>query len=323
MSNSEASGKDRRMRKLEKQQQAALKSETPATPPQDAEPEKPAVPDTPESTPTPQEKVKKDEPKQALDVDDVDYKDAYRRANEELRKERERNKTLQSKYNAEVPRLSKEVKELKAKLEHGEGTSDTVAEVMQSDDYKRLVEEWDQETANRIVGIAKHFAQGAKPEPPVVEPEPEPVPEPTGPNGYDEFVITLDSQMPGWDLKYNENPEFIKWATDNTEPLSGKSYLDLLNRAANETFDVSVARNIFSAFDRQVSQKSADPVETYVEPTGGGSGTTQPEAPTYKESDLQAMATKLRKGQTTYEDFESFRAKYTKALNAGRVQLGQ
>lgn len=330
MSNAEDSGKARRIRELEKQQQAALENEqaTPAEPdPQEtgqpaSEPTK-GEESTPGSETPPKEAPKADTEPQggsALKTDEVDYKTAFRQTKSELEKERGRVKSIDGRLKAQ----SKELQELKRKLEYGEGTPDVVAKVKESEDYKKFAEDFGQEAADQIMGIAKHYADLTQ-----SQREPDP-PEPAvydqyGINSYDEFVFALDSQVPGWDLKYDENSDFIEWAQSNEDPLSGETYLALLNRAAKVTFDVNTAKRIFSAFDRQVSQKPSNPSpEDYVEPaSSGGDGSAQPEAPTYKESDLKAMETKFRRRKITREEFDNFNAEFSKAHNEGRVLIGQ
>lgn len=321
--NAQGSGKARRMRELEKQQQAALKEDaTPATPPQDDSPAQPAPKAEPEQDTPPAETEKpKDESKPALKTDEVDYREPYRKTQRELAEERQKRKSLEGRIEAQT----KELRELKRKLEHGEGTPDIVAQVKETEHYKKLVEDFGQETADQFMGIAQHFADMARPQQPEPGSDPEPTPEPFGISSYDEFVVALDGQVEGWDLKYNNNPAFIEWAQSTVEPLSGETYLDLLNRAANETFDLNTAKRIFSAFDRQVSKTPSTPrPDDYVEPTpSGGDGQAQPEAPTYKESDLKAMETKFRQRKISLKEFEDFNAAFSKAHNEGRVLIGQ
>ena len=317
--NSSASGKDRLTKRFEKEREAAVKAATPA--PQDdppaqppEEPKEPVKADTP--TEPKSDTAPKEDPKPALEVD---YRQAYRDAQQALAKEKERNKVLEGKYKAEVPRLSKEIKQLKKQLEEGEGTSSIVEKVRQSEDFKRIAEEWDESTAESFLGIAQHMMNSVKP--PEKEEEPEPIPEPDpGPSGYDDFLRTMDHEIPGWDLKYNNNPDFVSWASDNIEPMSGRSYLDLLNSAANESFDLKVARNIFSAFDRQVRKPAEPTPESLVEPTStGGVGKTQPEAPTFKAGAMKDAEVQVRRGKMTRAEFEKLRDDFIKAQREGRV----
>ncbi|HSH41138.1 MAG TPA: hypothetical protein VK973_03330 [Arenicellales bacterium] len=318
MSNAAATGRNRRIEHDKQKRQALLdgqdpsKQAIPGTPPQDPESQPPV--EKPAGEQPTQEKPTEGRQDPVLKTQSVDYKSQFERERELRKKAEDRAKSIDGRLKAQ----SRELQELKRKLEHGEGTPDIVSRVKESDEYKQFAEEYGQEMADHIMGIAKHFANSAQSEAVDDDPDPEPLGEISD---YDEFIVSLNEQVPGWDAKYNRNPQFEEWAANTIEPVSGQSYLDLLNHAANVTFNTDTAKRIFSAFDAQVSSKSGAPSpHDYVEPRGsGGDGSAQPEAPTFKEGDLKHMERLVRMGKKTRKEFEDFKRDFLKARQEGRV----
>lgn len=303
-----------------------MQKATPSTPPQDPTPAQPADPGTPTETdpkdpgPTPEpskpadtEPPKQEDPQPAMDVD---YKQQYRSMAENYRKLQAAHDTLKGKYN----KAEQEKKDLKQQLEDGPvkpqyGLADSVRE---TDAYKRVQKEWDDETAEDFVNIAAHMvSQVQTPKQPApADPVATPASEPDDP-----FFVSLDQRLPGWDVNYNDNPEFISWIQSNFEPFSGETYQSLLERS-QATSDVEAALRIFSAFDRsRVSQNTDTTPDSYIEPANvGGEGPTQPEAPTFEADYLSQQERLLQRKKISREEFYKRRNEFIKANNEGRVK---
>lgn len=329
--NARVSGKKRHQRDQMKEREAAMaKAATPSTPPQDPTPPaqpaaEPSAPTEPKaSTPEPGKPAdteppkEKDPPKPAFDVD---YKQQYRSLSDEHRKLKAAHDTLKGKYNkAEqtLKQLRDEVDQLK---QGGAPSNDRVDAVRETDAYKAVVKDWDEDTAENFAKLAAHLTQGQTPTPAEPAPsEPDPLPTP-GQEPEDPFFLALDQRLPGWDVQYNDNPEFVSWAEQNLEPFSGTAYLDLLQKAQQER-DIDAAQRIFSAFDRsRVSANTNTNPEAYIEPANtGGEGPTQPEAPTYEAGYLEEQQKLLQRKKISREEFYKRRNEFIKANQEGRVK---
>lgn len=352
MQNSKVTGKDRLIKEQEKKREAAIKGldkptepgdATPSTPPQDpprqAQPPAEPKPDTSGEPPAPPEGDTRKGNGKADDTESgkpdrkaIDHSGGGHDPATEVALWKQRYETVQGKYNAELPRLQQQVKdlesenaELKAKaeqLETGNAPNQMLSKAQKSEYYQRLVREYDEDTAKDIAGLLADMTQGLQPPEPQASPEPPPV---DALNSHEEFRIVLNSEVPGWENKYDRNDAFIDWAESTEDPHSGETMLQVLNRAALETFDTKVARRIFSAFDRQVSKHPGanSRGDNFVEPAGdGGEGKPPPEAPTYKSGDLKHMQDLLRRNKITRERFDKFQADFVKAQNEGRITPG-
>lgn len=334
--NARVSGKKRHQRDQLKEREAAMAkaSATPSTPPQDppaqpaAEPTAPTEPKAVEPTSTPEpgkpadtDPPKTEDPKPAFEVD---YKSQYRKLSDEHRKLKASHETLKGKYNKAEQDL-KQMREENAQLKEAGAKApshDRVDEARETDAYKAIVKDWDEETAENFAKLAAHMAKGQTPvaAEPATPSEPEPLPTP-GSEPEDPFFVALDNRLPGWDLEYNDNPEFVNWIKSNFEPFSGESYQALLERAQSDN-DVNAALRIFSAFDRsRVSQNTDTNPEAYIEPANtGGEGTTQPEAPTYEADYLTEQERLLQRKKISREEFYKRRNEFIKAHQEGRVK---
>lgn len=323
--NSRVTGKKRYQRDQLKEREAAMKQATPSTPPQDPTPAQPAQaseaptepakaePSTPEPT-KPADTAPQD-PQPSLNVD---YKQQYRTLSEQHRKLTAAHDTLKGKYN-KAEQENKQLREQLSQMEQSgakPASPDAVASVRETDAYKNLVQDWDEDTAENFAKLAAHMMPSQPTAPAPSEPLPTPGSEPEDP-----FFVALDNRRPGWDVAYNDNPEFINWAKSNLEPFSGETYQTMLERAQASS-DVDAALRIFSAFDSsRVSQTPTTNPEDYIEPSNtGGEGSTQPEAPTYEADYLAQQERLLRQRKISRETFYERRNEFIKANSEGRVK---
>lgn len=158
---------------------------------------------------------------------------------------------LLGKYNAEVPRLSAELRTMKQRIGELEApgtsggrpipTSDkkeapAASQALKSDALKRVADEYGEDFVNSMLEVVRSELAGVKNE--VVK-------EVNVKSKYEAFEQALSGVVPDWE-SVNESPGWLAFM-DNLEPSTGLPYQVLLN-GYHEKLDAKGVAGIFNAF---------------------------------------------------------------------------
>lgn len=283
----------------------------------------PAKPENEENAPEPTKQEEPSEPTRP--VIDVDYKDAYRRlkaqAAEKLKKEQQRFKTLEGKYKSETQRLREELDKRDTAKPTPETDPAFKVLVDTIGDEEEALTVWkalkpQKETATPT-DLAEGFVEAPGQEPEVTEVESESL-------SRDQFFSSLDTELPGWDV-VQESPEFISWARENVDPVTGRTLYSVV-AAASEANDPKPIINILSNFVRydenqkQRARENRPPLDVTPEVQQvGGTGEPPKELKRFSRSEAAAWPKLYARGKLTQDQYNSLLIEYSKALQEGRV----
>lgn len=255
---------------------------------------------------------------------DDDLRDENQRLLKELQKREHSLKVLQGKYDAEVPRLHEEMREMKDIIEQIKSNSDS----MSGDGDMDLVEQLKSDYGESFVGgidafLDRKLAEKLRD----YERKIDSVSEATNKTAKGMFFESLTSLVPDWrDIKDDsEFGEFLK----EVDPFSGKTRYDLASEASN-SYDAHRVASFYNAFKeikgKSKSSKAASDKrkESLVTPAGSSKAgkTDGGETEFVTEEEIARfyhdLTHNLFKG--TEEDAKIIRAKIDKAVAEGRVR---
>lgn len=149
--------------------------------------------------------------------------------------------TLQGKYQAEVPRLHAEIRQLRSDIETLRTAPRPqppapVTPIEETADFKALVEEYGEKAAKAMVGMTQSVAQRTSET--TVRQHVEPVAQSVQSVSHsveEQGRVSLHTQIAqqagaDWEL-VNSTPEFTAWTFAHVDRLSGETYNALLNQA--------------------------------------------------------------------------------------------
>jgi hypothetical protein len=170
------------------------------------------------------------------------------------------------KYNAEVPRLSAEITRLKrqlADLQAAQVTAPAAAAQVEGDDYRSPHVSAEMRTSRSYLKMAKefgtdyaetHFEGAALSARQAAKAEIQPLQETAALSATERLHADISSLSPGW-MATNDDPKFIEWAKNTTEPYSGQTVITLLNNAYNSGDAARVAK-IFNDYNQMLTSTS-------------------------------------------------------------------
>jgi len=206
-----------------------------------------------------------------LEVAPVEPTETPEEEPEELKEDYETKfKVLQGKYNAEVPRLAreirgfkKEVQTLKAQLEEKLNTAPTTTETDLKETVldKKDFEEYDEEIQKMVdmVNNLSSTVQTLNDENILLKQSMSSVEDTTNQTLENDFLGDLDLAVPDW-RTINTEPNFISWLQE-MDGVSGDTRQNHLDLAA-DSLNATKAINIFKAFN---DSRSANEVTTQVQ----------------------------------------------------------
>jgi hypothetical protein len=201
---------------------------------------------------------------------------------DELAKANQRYEILQGKYNAEVPRLSAQIADLKRQIASQaakpavsenidpdpEYKSPYVTDAMrESRSYRKMLKEFGQDYAETQFESAAVAGQA------VAQAEIKPLAEQTAMNDRDRLHGAIDQLAPNWQTT-NDNPAFVTWAQETVEPYSGLPLIDLLRDAyaAHNAARVAKIFNDYATISTAKPDTTTQPnVDALISPTKRGS----------------------------------------------------
>jgi hypothetical protein len=216
-------------------------------------------------------------------------------------------KVLQGKYNAEVPRLQKDLKNITKEKEQllnrlsvleqvvsnmnsnvqpnaPQKTSES--EVEEEDEELKTLQEAYPEVYNSVVKLLdKKVKQEIAPKLDTIS--------------KDTFAAKLSSYVPNWEV-LNTDPDFVSWLQE-VDPLSGYTRHQLL-LTAYQNQDVTKVANFFKVYENTVQKNQLEETPT-VENTPIVSEASRNVAPTHREKATSGNISKKIFKQSEIEDF--------------------
>jgi len=236
-------------------------------------------------------------------------------------------RTLQGKYNAEVPRLHQQVQTLSTQVEVLDREKEAAQEARESlvasaDDldqstYAEYGEEFERmaETINALQGkLNSVITENSRLKDTVGEIEVS-----AAENKTDRFYSAITAVVPNW-REINTEPKFLEWL-QTTDPMTDLSYQDYLNHAA-DTLDSQKAINIFKTYNESTIQPQVqqDMVERQVQPATTSMATTPTvQKQQYTRRDIKTFYKNAATGVYTKAQKDAIEADIFAAQNEGRI----
>jgi len=297
----------------------------PSVPPED-EPSTPEPQTTPEAEKPPVESADpKPEP-----TPESDPAPAEAPSNDDdLRKANDRYATLKAKYDAEVPRLARELKEMRREIEHWRSVAEqkqTQTDPKPGDGGKpnaedrsqyipqKLKEEYGEELGSLVAEVAERIADDRMKK----------VQNEVSQARTDTFFDRLERTIPNF-RQTNEDQSFITWLGE-TDGLAEHTRDDVLRHAVQQQ-DAKAIQRIFAAWQATVHgdvkpKATAKPsVERMVAPSKANvSGKPTQGEKTYTVSEYQRMHEDIARGKYTDTDAKRIKTELDRAFAEGRIR---
>lgn len=180
-------------------------------------------------------------------------------------------KVLQGKYNAEVPRLSKEIREAKSTIQSMQTQLDELKESpapvakdleitdLNPEAYAEYGEEF--ETLAKMVKQLTGQVNSLVTENTYLKDSLEGVENTQNQKTSDDFILSLEGSVPDWET-INRNADFIQWLQE-VDTISGVTRQVHLDDAA-ETLNARKAISIFKEFNDSVAPSSANNTQQHI-----------------------------------------------------------
>jgi len=256
----------------------------------------------------------------------------------------QRFKTLQGKYNKEIPEMMSQIRSLEAKLSEVEQEADGLRKENESlknasgptqngsEGEKTVaspeeIEEYGEDFVNFVNRIAtkaaKSEAENLTPEIEKVRGEVQTSQQQTAQGNV---YATLDQNMPNW-RETNKDPGFVGWLAQ-TEPLSGQPRRQMLMQAF-EAGDAQRVLAFFQAYSGTQEAQTQEPQESKVSldqlagpqrQTPAGQPQEQPQPSYWTRQDISDFYTKVQKGMISKEEKERLERDLASAMAEGRIK---
>lgn len=273
-------------------------------------------------------------------------------AQEELRRANERYHTLQSKYDAEVPRLMRENGQLKDELNAARGEVDSLrkqleeamkAPAVSQEEVQQVMRDLEDEFSSdavkafanlteKIVASKIPSVSAAAPD---RESEIQELRQEVARMRTSSAEATLEQLLkdePVHWRKLNEDPEFIRWLADTTDWRSGASYQQLMEKAWSVDGDIGRVAQFFKEYARHqqsLRQQEAGPRNGSDDVQPGSSGADTPSIDAgatgnkkiWKLSEINTIDRRARAGEFRGKEAElsKLRRMIEQAAAEGRV----
>jgi len=237
---------------------------------------------------------------------------------EELRKLREQHNSLKGKYDAEVPRLHNERKNLQQELErmkqvpvHTEKPEERLKKYYSENEIAEIGEEY----ANVIANVAERIA----------DEKVKRVASQLEETNVNTFFNQLRQEIPGFD-EINQNHEFVSWITQ-PNGFSDETIDDVLQKAAQRKDSKTIAK-IFAKYQEtkgtkpaQQQQTAKRSLESQIAPAKSTASSQVPSSKhIYSMNEFKTMMDNMTKGKYTREDAKKIELELDNAITEGRIR---
>lgn len=204
-------------------------------------------------------------------------------------------KTLQGKYRAEVPRLQSEVTSLKSQLADAKERQATaeksvdIAKAKFADEVERLREEIGTDATEALDSYAKNLVKHE------LDSFKEDLQKKSETQRAEAFWDRLLRKVPNF-KEINVNQAWFDWLA-NTDPKTGMTYQDTLNRAG-EKLDVDTVIDLALQFEHESKPRKApqNPMNDHVAPPKKTYKTGPKDKATYTIQDFSGLQDEIRRG---------------------------
>lgn len=249
-------------------------------------------------------------------------------AEDSVEKLRNRYASLQGKYNAEVPRLHQQTKDLESRIQQlMEENNGLRGEIARREQAKTYITEQDSDTYGEdMVDLvrrgareesAKFAAEAAslKGQVEQLRQQMQSQAQATAAQREEVFYSTLTAEAPFWESQ-NSDPGFLAWL-EETDPIYGFQRNEALQRAFN-ALDAHRVSAIFKEYHDAL--RSSNPLARQVSPARNrGMASGQPEPRTWSQGEIQAFYDAWRRNQISDEDAQKIEKEIADAVATGRV----
>lgn len=245
-----------------------------------------------------------------------------------VEKLRNRYASLQGKYNAEVPRLHQQTKDLESRIQQlMEENNGLRGEVARYEQAKTYITERDSETYGEdMVDLvrrgareesAKFAAEAAslKGQVEQLRQQMRSQAQANAAQREEAFYRTLTNEAPYWESQ-NSEPGFLAWL-EEADPIYGFQRNEALQRAFN-AMDAHRVSAIFKEYHD--AHRSSNPLARQVSPARTkGAAEVQPEPRAWSQAEIQAFYDAWRRNQISDEDAQKIEKEIADAVATGRV----
>lgn len=282
---------------LLKQQQAPANGETPSDPPpSDPPPADPPVPPQPTN----------DSPTPPVSGQDDNWEHRF--------------KVLQGKYNAEIPRLAGENKDLKAKLTELEASLESLKNKPEPLVKPEEIEEYGEGLIDVARRIAREELASKDAEINSLKAKIDSLSNVTTKKVEADFFTSLTSMVPDWE-QVNQDPKFLSWL-DEVDELTGESRQTLLSRA-EQSRDAARTAKFFNAFKKTSSTwaaNSANALDQQVAPPTNKAPNAPPAKKVWTRAEVSDFYARMRRGDISDADAVAIEADIHAAQIEGRLR---
>jgi len=282
---------------LLKQQQAPANGETPSDPPpSDPPPADPPVPPQPTN----------DSPTPPASGQDDNWEHRF--------------KVLQGKYNAEIPRLAGENKDLKAKLTELEASLESLKNKPEPLVKPEEIEEYGEGLIDVARRIAREELASKDAEINSLKAKIDSLSNVTTKKVEADFFTSLTSMVPDWE-QVNQDPKFLSWL-DEVDELTGESRQTLLSRA-EQSRDAARTAKFFNAFKKTSSTwaaTSANALDQQVAPPTNKAPNAPPAKKVWTRAEVSDFYARMRRGDISDADAVAIEADIHAAQIEGRLR---
>lgn len=282
---------------LLKQQQAPANGEAPSDPPpSDPPPADPPVP--------PQ--LQNDSPTPPASGQDDEWEHRF--------------KVLQGKYNAEIPRLAGENKDLKAKLTELEASLESLKNKPEPLVKPEEIEEYGEGLIDVARRIAREELASKDAEINSLKAKIDSLSNVTTQKVEADFFTSLTSMVPNWE-QINQDPKFLSWL-DEVDELTGESRQTLLSRA-EQSRDAARTAKFFNAFKKTSSTwaaTSANALDQQVAPPTNKAPNAPPAKKVWTRAEVSDFYARMRRGEVSDADAVAIEADIHAAQIEGRLR---
>lgn len=229
-------------------------------------------------------------------------------------------KVLQGKYNAEIPRLAGENKELKAKLQEFEVQLEALKNKPEPLVKPEEIEEYGEGLIDVARRIAREELATKDAEIQALKAKLDSLSTVTAQKTESDFFKTLTDKVPDWEA-INENPKFLEWLGEVDE-LTGDTRQAMLSRAEQARDAVRTAR-FFERFKETFSSRAAQAttaLEQQVVPSSSKSSPTPPAKKVWTRGEIQDFYARARRGDISDAEAVAIEADIMSAQIEGRIR---
>ena len=229
-------------------------------------------------------------------------------------------KVLQGKYNAEIPRLAGENKELKTKLQELEVALEQLKNKPEPLVKPEEIEEYGEGLIDVARRIAREELAGKDAEINALKAKIESLSNVTTQKVEADFFSSLTSMVPDWE-QVNQDPKFLTWL-DEVDELTGQTRQVLLS-SAEQSRDAARTAKFFTAFKKASTSWAANStaaLDSQLTPPTNKAPNTPPAKKIWTRAEVGEFYARARRGEVSDAEQIAIEADIMAAQIEGRIR---